>query len=49
MGCKYHSTSSITAYVNIQVSGDSFFNFGIPDDYNCMGFKYSLPFQLQHM
>ena len=44
MGFKY--LSSITAY--IYISGDSFFNFGIPDDYNHTGFKYFLPFQLQH-
>ena len=28
-----------TAYINI--NRDSFFNFGILDDYNHMGFKYS--------
>ena len=35
MGFKYHSTSLITAHINIQVSGESFFNFGILDEPPC--------------
>ena len=33
---------------HIPISRDSFFNFGIPDDCNCTGFKYFYFLQLQH-
>ena len=32
-GFKYHTTALVTAHIDIQINGDFFFNFGIPDDY----------------